>query len=212
MSNRGDGQSRMLETCPRAGACAFTGKPAGHTRMPPGRREPVTEFPWRGFHAPLPSVAGAGPICPLRHQKQVFITPRSWSQEWLGEAGRLVPNRISQIESTPSLKKVGSLRCGAGRDRTCHPVSGERSGEHRYRLGAMGGRRQFRREAIETRSVETRSVGPVGVTQRRTAPWRPALKSLPNSKSLCGADRADRLADLGWTCGLCRRRRRRNES
>lgn len=35
-----------------AGACAFTGEPAGHTRMPPGLRIAVTEFAERGFHAP----------------------------------------------------------------------------------------------------------------------------------------------------------------
>ena len=39
MSTRGDGQSRMFETCLTPGACAFTGKPAGHARMPPGRRD-----------------------------------------------------------------------------------------------------------------------------------------------------------------------------
>lgn len=68
--------------------------------------EAVTELPWRGFHAPLPSVAGAGLICLLRAWKQVFITPSPSLQArdsvWEGKVG----------EGCRSQEAALAIRCG----------------------------------------------------------------------------------------------------
>jgi len=72
MSSRGDGQSRMWKTLAKRRAHAPLPLPAGHARMPPGRRASVTEvLRLRGFPGPISVLFTETPLnCLIALQRQ----------------------------------------------------------------------------------------------------------------------------------------------
>ena len=132
------------------GACAFTGEPAGHARMPPGRRNLPTELMSKGVSTPLlPAFTGAGiesrsfPRCASR----MFKLGRSGANG--GEEGE--GGRSGRARAGP---------CPAGFHVICNQVGRDRDQQHRVqRSGANRSKRAGRSGGSVGRDARVRARG-----------------------------------------------------